>query len=207
MAFLSGRNLAIYQPAHNAGLLGGIFLGIPASLPGFQSPAVGFEQPFEMLEACHQRVQRSLDLLQRLIGYLDDHGHDATSRSAADDVLRYFDLAAPLHHEDEELHVFPALADSPDPALRQAIATLRDDHVRMAARWALARQLLLAWRDEPSPPALDGPSRALLKAFGDAYGAHIALEEGLVYPAARTAFDDTGLARIGAEMQARRRAP
>ena len=122
-------------------------------------------------------------------------------------MLRYFDLAAPLHHEDEELHVFPALAEHADAALRTAIATLRDDHVRMAARWALAREVLLTWRDEPSPPALDGPSRALLKAFGDAYGAHIALEEGLVYPAARATFDETGLARIGAEMQARRRAP
>jgi len=176
-------------------------------LPGFEAPAVGFEQPFEMLEACHERVQRSLDLLQRLIGYLDDHGHDATSRSAAADVLRYFDLAAPLHHEDEERHVFPALAGHADAALQAAIATLRDDHVRMAARWAQARQVLLAWRDEPWPPALDGASRALLKAFGDAYGAHIALEEGLVYPAARATFDDTGLTRIGAEMQARRRSP
>ncbi|RZJ07918.1 MAG: hemerythrin domain-containing protein, partial [Rubrivivax sp.] len=29
-------------------------------------PAVGFDQPFEMLAACHDRVRRSLDLLERL---------------------------------------------------------------------------------------------------------------------------------------------
>ena len=182
-------------------------MGQSASLPGFQSPAVGFEQPFEMLQACHERVQRSLDLLRRLTAHIDSHGHDAASRSAAADVLRYFDVAAPLHHEDEELHVFPVLEDTADARLREAIATLRDDHRRMTERWARARAVLLAWRDDPAPPAPDDPARALLKAFGEVYDAHIALEESLVYPAARTMFDQTGLARIGAEMQARRRAP
>jgi hypothetical protein len=117
-----------------------------------------------MLRACHERVQRSLDLLRRLIEYLDTRGHDRSTRSAAADVLRYFDIAAPLHHEDEELHVFPALADSADAALREAIAVLRDDHVRMAERWARARGVLLGWRDDPAPTPLDEPSRALLKA-------------------------------------------
>ena len=65
-------------------------------------PAVGFDEPFEMLEACHERVQRSLALLARLIAHVDAHGHDEKSRSAAHDVLRYFELAAPHHHEDEE---------------------------------------------------------------------------------------------------------
>ena len=77
---------------------------------------------------------------------------------------------------------------------------------RMAERWTRARGVLLGWRDDPAPTPPDEPSRALLKAFSDAYDAHIATEEGLVYPAAQAAFDATGLARIGAEMQARRRA-
>ena len=149
-----------------------------------------------MLRACHERVQRSLDLLRRLIDYVGTHGHDRSTRSAAADVLRYFDIAAPLHHEDEELHVFPVLAGSADAALREAIAE----------RWTRARGVLLGWRDDPAPTPPDEPSRALLKAFSDAYDAHIATEEGLVYPAAQAAFDATGLARIGAEMQARRRA-
>lgn len=182
-------------------------MGKSANLPGFQSPAVGFEQPFEMLQACHERVQRSLDLLRRLIVHIDARGHDAATRSAAADVVRYFDLAAPLHHEDEELHVFPVLENSADARLREAIAALRDDHGRMAERWARARGVLMAWRDDPAPRTLDEPTRALLKAFGDAYDAHIALEEDLVYPAAQARFDAAGLVRIGAEMQARRRAP
>ena len=41
-----------------------------AGLPGFNTPAVGFEQPFAMLEACHERVERTLTLLSRLRSYL-----------------------------------------------------------------------------------------------------------------------------------------
>ena len=40
-------------------------MGTTSALPGFNAPSVGFEQPFAMLEACHERVQRTLALLQR----------------------------------------------------------------------------------------------------------------------------------------------
>lgn len=176
------------------------------SLPGFGAPAVGFEQPFEMLEACHARVNRSLDLLRRLMAHIEANGHDPSSRSAAADVLRYFDIAAPLHHEDEEMHVFPALAGSTDAQLRTAIATLQGDHERMAALWAELRVALLQWRDAAAPPVIDDATRKLASDFIGSYAAHIATEEGLVYPAARACFDAAGLARIGAEMQARRHA-
>ena len=32
--------------------------------------------------------------------------------------MRYVDLAAPLHHQDEELHVFPLLLAGPGAAVR-----------------------------------------------------------------------------------------
>ena len=68
-----------------------------AGLPGFNTPAVGFEQPFAMLEACHERVERTLTLLSRLRSYLREQAVDDAARQAARDVLRYFDIAAPLH--------------------------------------------------------------------------------------------------------------
>jgi hemerythrin-like domain-containing protein len=173
--------------------------------PGFDSPAAGFDQPFELLMACHDRVRRSLALLGRIITHVKIHGHDAQSRSAAADVLRYFDIAAPLHHEDEELHVFAALADCGDPAVVQAVRDLQDDHLAMATRWTEARAILLTWRDHPAPSPLDAATHAVLDTFRHGYDAHIATEENLVYPAARARLDADRLARIGAEMQARRR--
>ncbi len=180
-------------------------MGSSASLPGFEAPAVGFEQPFEMLQACPERVQRSLALLERLMAHIEAQGHDGASRSAAADVLRYFDIAAPLHHEDEEKHVFPALRDSADTELLEAIATLQREHERMAALWQRLREVLLQWRDAAQPPPVDAAARALARDFMACYDTHIAIEEQRVYPAARLRFDAAGLARIGAEMQARRR--
>lgn len=172
--------------------------------PGFTAPAVGFEQPFEMLAACHERVQRSLDLLRRLLAYIDDRGHDASTRSAAADVLRYFDIAAPLHHEDEEQHVFPPLLAHCDARVRAAVRTLQREHREMAAAWAAARPFLLAWTDSAAGGPVSAAARATLAHFAGLYAGHIEAEERLVYPAARAGMDDGQLALMGRAMQARR---
>ena len=167
-------------------------------------PAVGFEQPFEMLDACHERVRRSLALLGRLIEHVAAQGHDAKSRSAAQDVLRYFDLAAPHHHEDEERHVFPRLLARGDPALVQAVQRLRDDHRRMGVLWASLRPVLLAWCDESAGAAVPESFRLDAQAFISLYTDHIPLEEGVVFPAARARLDAAALQAMGDEMRARR---
>jgi hemerythrin-like domain-containing protein len=176
------------------------------ALPGFGAPAVGFEQPYEMLEACHERVQRTLDLLGRLLDYVERQGHDAQTRSAAADVLRYFDLAAPLHHEDEEKHVFPLLLTQGDAALRAAVQQLQAEHETMSGLWAQLRQPLLRWRETGATDRPDANLRALAQRFRTLYDGHIPREEQLAYPAARTIMDESTQTAMGAEMQARRRA-
>ena len=176
------------------------------ALPGFNAPAVGFEQPFEMLEACHDRVRRSLALLERLIEHIDAKGHDMQSRSAAADVLRYFDLAAPAHHLDEERHVFAVLAAADDATLAAATAGLRSDHTRMDTLWAPLRVALRTW----SVPGASGSVGAVVRqqalAFGQAYAVHLQTEETIVFPAARALMDAPRLAQMSAEMQRRRQA-
>ena len=178
---------------------------VAVSLPGVRSPAVGFEQPFEMLEACHERVQRSLDLLRRIVAHVDEHGHDAQSRAAVGDVLRYFDVAGPLHHQDEELHVFPVLLSHPDPLVPAAVEQLQADHVRMRGLWSRLRRVLLAWQGDPEAGAVKDVERRLAMDFIHCYERHILLEEAIAYPAAQPAFSAADLERIGAEMAARRR--
>ena len=51
-------------------------------------PSASFEQPFEMLEACHERVHRMLGLLARLREHMCTHGADEQARQAARDVMR-----------------------------------------------------------------------------------------------------------------------
>jgi hemerythrin-like domain-containing protein len=175
------------------------------SFPGFNAPAAGFDQPFELLSACHERVQRSLDLLRRARQHIAQHGHDANSRSAVADVLRYFDIAAPLHHEDEELHLFPPLLAHSDTAVRAAVARLHDDHRQMHAAWQPLRTLLLRWRDDAAASLPAPQDDALIDTFTALYPPHIELEESLAYPAAQAALDAATQARMGGEMAARRK--
>lgn len=161
------------------------------------SPAVGFDQPYEMLEACHERVERSLALLLRLAEHLRGGGVDAQARDAARDVLRYFDIAAPHHHEDEERHVLPLLRRLGRADLADRIAA---DHVRMQAAYQAIRPGLEALRDQGLLP-----DSSAWPAFAALYRAHIELEEGEAYPATRAVSDTALLAGMGAEMAGRRR--
>lgn len=172
-------------------------------LPGFNTPAVGFDQPFEMLEACHERVQRSLALLERLCDYLRTQTCDDTARQAARDVLRYFDLAAPLHHQDEELHIFPLLLAQGRPDVVAPVQQLQRDHLAMESDWAAARVPLqaLAEGDIQVFSAADG---AVFERFTRCYASHIHTEEGLVYPAAQALLSASAVAAMGREMAQRR---
>ena len=166
-------------------------------------PAAGFEQPFEMLEACHERVERMLALLQRLREHLPGHGADADARQAARDVMRYFDQAAPQHHRDEELHVFPPLLAQGDPTTVALVQRLQQDHLQMESRWAGARSVLDAIGGGDLA-ALTPAHEAALDAFSGLYGDHIPAEEQLAYPAAAALLDAEALAAMGAEMMRRR---
>lgn len=175
-------------------------------IPGFDAPGVGFEQPFAMLEACHERVQRTLTLLQRLRDHVREHGADEPARQAARDVLRYFDIAAPLHHEDEELHVFPLLLAQAVPEVRALVQHLQQDHGHMVADWAAARMSLqaLAQGEIQEFSAVDD---VLLDRFAQRYADHIQHEEQQAYPAALHLLEPTALDRMGREMARRRGAP
>ena len=172
-------------------------------LPGFGAAAVGFDTPFEMLEACHERVQRSLDLLQRLTGYLHTHACDDSARQAARDVQRYFDIAAPLHHEDEELHVFPLLLERGTAEVAAIVRQLQGDHVRMEAHWQAARVLLQALA-QGELERWSAQDEAVLAQFAQGYDAHIRSEEDVVYPAARALLEPQALQAMGQEMRQRR---
>ena len=172
-------------------------------LPGFSAPAVGFEQPFAMLEACHERVQRTLALLARLRAHVRQHGADTDARQAARDVLRYFDIAAPLHHEDEELHVFPLLRAQASSDVQTLVQRLQQDHLAMTADWAAARVPLLALAESAVAPFTPGDEAALDR-FSQRYADHIAAEEGTAYPTALALLGPATLVAMGQEMAARR---
>ena len=168
------------------------------------TPSAGFEQPFEMLHACHERVHRMLGLLLRLMDHLRSQGLDPQAQDAARDVMRYFDRAGPAHHEDEERHILPLLRQTRDPEALDWAERLHRDHLDMERLWAQVRTDLQAVLNS-TPPAPDIQIR--WKAFEAVYRTHIELEESLAYPKAQGLMNASQRSLMGAEMAARRGVP
>ena len=176
------------------------------SQPGQSSPAVGFDTPFEMLSACHERVERMLLLIQRLQEHLQKKGLDDHVRQASVDVMRYFDQAAPRHHEDEERHVFPPLMAGADSATKALVLRLIQDHRQMEVAWRAARGVLLALAEHDVSPLreLTVWQKVALNDFARLYRQHLDDEEKVAYPAAKAVISPGALAEMSEDMKARR---
>ena len=166
-------------------------------------PAPSFDEPIEMLKACHERIAAQCLTLEKLVDYLPVHGADTQARQAAANILRYFDEAGPNHQADEEHDLFPMLIEacrrqaSPVP---ERIASLHMEHRSLDAAWAQVRVVLT----DIVQGKADSFERGLVENFVGAYRAHIAEEESEVFPFAEASLDREQLAKLGAAMVARR---
>ncbi len=167
-------------------------------LAGHTAP--GFDEPLEMLRACHRRIEKQLATLARLERHLPEHGCDDDARAAARAIMRYFDTAAVNHHADEEQSVFPRLVAARGDEAAKITARLEQEHEVLAANWARLRPLLagiaVGARANLSPHDVTE--------VREAYDRHIAVEETALIPLAEQTFDAATLAAIGKEMAARR---
>jgi len=167
----------------------------------FRSPGAGFDEPIEMWLACHERVRRFARLLGRLVHHVSQRGADDEAREAATAIRRYFNEAAPRHHEDEEVDMFPLLRErGADPTVLEVLDRVEADHVAMAGLW---RQLdaVLA-RISAGEPAV--PDEALVAQFATMYDAHIDAEENILLPALRRVVAAAEWNAIGRAMAERR---
>ena len=182
----------------------------PKAMPGLRTPGAGFEAPFDMLGACHERVERMLRLIIRLQEHLHTHGLDDQVRQAARDVMRYFDIAAPLHHQDEERHVFPPLMCGADAEVKALVLRLIQDHRQMEVAWQGARAVLLSLADDVDDdgrapfPGLNVWQKVALNDFARLYRQHLDDEERVAYPVARELLKPGALTAMSEDMMARR---
>lgn len=174
------------------------------SFPGFIPPAAGTEAPLEMLAACHGRVEQQCATLQRLAAHLTNHGADEQARSAAGNVMRYFDTAARHHHDDEEKDLFPALlesmAGSDAVCLRELTAGLTRDHRDFERMWTGLRATL----DGIARGRQATLDRAAVESFVAAYARHMEKEESELLPMAGRLLSDEQIDAIGRAMRLRR---
>lgn len=174
--------------------------------PGQVEPAVGFEQPFDMLHACHERVERMLRLLEKIAQHWRDADLQSQVAQAARDVMRYFDQAGPEHHRDEERHLLPLLAASSDPAVRAWGEQIQTDHAQMHALWLCLRSDLQVFVDasEKKKAVVSAPEALHWETFAALYRQHIELEEGQAYPWTKRQLGAQAQQAMGQEMAARR---
>lgn len=166
--------------------------------------APGFDQPIAVLKHCHDRIRKQLATMEKLLAHLPQHGADSQARQAAGAVLKYFDLAAPLHHEDEEHDLVPmlqAVARDADAALLgELVPGILEDHRQMDALWQDLHEELAGIANGSSAALAE----AAVRRFAERYGAHMEREETQIAPMAKRLFSPVQMAQLGAAMQARR---
>lgn len=164
------------------------------------TPAPTFDDPLEMLLACHGRIQAQCATLNKLLAHLPQHGCDTQAQQAARAILRYFDTAGRHHHDDEEKDLFPLLRASPSSAAHALVARLLDEHKAMDAAWQRLRAYLTGLADGNSA-ALDTEAA---EHFIGVYDRHIALENTELLPLAKRLLTVEQLETLGKSMAARR---
>jgi pyridoxamine 5'-phosphate oxidase len=167
-------------------------------------PAPDFDQPVAVLKHCHGRIRKQLATLDKLLAHLPQHGADEQARQAAGAVLKYFEKAAHLHHDDEEQDLIPmlrAVAQGEDAATLQALApVILQDHKDMDAMWQDLHEQLSAIADG-SGAQLSGST---VQRFSQRYLSHMEREESTMAPMALRLFDQQQMKQLGQAMQRRR---
>ena len=141
--------------------------------------------PLDALDHTHQQMLLQLSDLSQLVGQLAVDGPTSAARRSAKRICQFFDENARQHHANEEALVFPALVRKGDKALIQHVLRLQQDHGWLEEDWLELSLQLHAVAQGYSWYDID-TLRHAVGVFATLYQDHIALEESLVYPAART---------------------
>lgn len=158
-----------------------------------------WNEPIEMLYACHSKVKRFCRQLTILPDYLAKNGCNQAVKNDVQQILNYFNQSAPLHHDDEEKDFFPLLVKYV-PEAQKDIDELERQHVTLHGSWTkLSEQLQALLKDERENIDVE-----LINHFVSGYDKHIALEEPL-FELGKQHLSESELREIGDIMSARRR--
>lgn len=158
----------------------------------------GFDDPVEMLAACHERIEAQCDTLTRLVAHVKHAGVDESATQASRAVLRYFDTAGVHHHEDEERDLFPLLRER-NAGCGALLDALCRDHGRLARCYGVVRRQLEAL--VAGSVVLDEVD---VRTLCEAYRAHIDRENTELLPLARGVLSPSDVRALGRSMARRR---
>lgn len=163
-------------------------------------PLALLAEPLAYILAAHQR-QRAI--CNRLRGLAVEQ---AVSRREADRMSAYLTEDLPLHQEDEDLDLYPALRRRALPAdgLGATLARLEAEHRAGAALAGRIAAALAAQPDHAELP-LDPEARAAMQAYATSELRHLAIENAVVLALARIRLKRPDLKTISRNMKARRK--
>ncbi|MDE3022357.1 MAG: hemerythrin domain-containing protein [Pseudomonadota bacterium] len=98
-----------------------------------------FNEPLEMIRACHDRIRIHCHSLERLGTYLEFIGCNESAQRASGDIIRFFDIAVRHHFADEEQSLLPVLLEIGKKArvpLDKAMGALQSDHLELNQTWS-----------------------------------------------------------------------
>ena len=168
---------------------------LPEELPGF-------DQPLELLRACHDKIIAHCELIEQIVGALQDAGVDLDMRAAARQVMNYFSRSARQHHQDEEQDLFPLLIRQ-SLKLADLINGLKQEHRTLDELWQAMEPEL---RRLPEPADPDAFIAAATE-FCRLNRAHVLRENSDFLPVARSSLSSQQIRDIGRAMAQRRGAP
>ena len=169
-----------------------------ADLLGGAAP--GFDQPLDVLLACHGRFEKQCATLEKLLTHLSEHGSDAAAQQAAPNILNYFDNAAIHHHDDEERNLFPLLERAGHGEWCEVVELLTSEHDDLAQLWRALRPPLQAIAQGEAIVLNDNHTERFIALNRS----HIAFENARVLPLARQILSVADLQSLGQAMAVRR---
>lgn len=165
----------------------------------FNTPSVTFAQPIDMLYACHDKVRRFCSQVNMLPDYIAENGRNDVVLQATRQISQYFNVAAPLHHEDEEENFFPLLLQYA-PQAQESIDELLRQHESLHANWSAVAQEFARLEEDVDYQL----NTEVLQRFTAGYDVHLGIEEPL-FEMGKTFIPKEKLTEIGEIMAARRR--
>jgi hemerythrin-like domain-containing protein len=179
-------------------------LGIGSSQPA-QEPLVEpipftlLDEPLDYIFADHFRQRSILAALRRFAAA------GKVNRSEADMVVAYLERDLPLHHDDEDEDLFPALRRRalPEDDLGAVLARLREDH-RQAQPMVEMITASLSAHPARDIVRIDSSTREVMLAYAAGEHRHLAIENGIVLAIARIRLTRNDLKAVSRGMKLRR---
>jgi hemerythrin-like domain-containing protein len=157
------------------------------------------EEPLDYIFADHFRQRSVCVALKRF------SASGQAPRREADMVIAFLDRDLRLHHQDEDVDLFPAVRRRAlvEDELGAVLARLTEDH-RQSELMVSAIVAALAARPDEDPVKLDRQAREIMQVYAASEHRHLALENGIVMSIARIRLKPVDLHGISAAMKKRR---